>query len=393
MTRAALRQISDDLQEHHGDIRVLDAFSILEGDDQASNTRWHQIGLEGKWSGHWMGAFHLDARMFAEMLEHFNAKSVDTVVDYEHESVFGSGSDAIAAGWVTELQARDSDAGKTLFARVEWNTRAAKHISEREFRYISPTFAFHTRDRKSGKLTGASLHSIALTNTPFLDELPEVRLNSIRAALSGVDTPPQEQEMDDKKKAALCALLGLSADATPEQMIETARSQSVDVQGIESIGLALGLEPGSDSVAILSSVRALKAVGIKVDQLEAEMLPLREQAERVSKIESDRRIEQARNDGKIVATNEEWATALATGDPAGFDAWALAAPKVVPVDVKTPATGGSPAVNGSFSDEQIKAMAGKLSADELASCKSSGIAPESFVRANLDDALLMEALR
>ncbi|WP_419469600.1 hypothetical protein, partial [Campylobacter jejuni] len=35
-------------------------------------------------------------------------------------------------------------------------------------------FEFNSKDNKSGELVRAKLHSVALTNTPFIDELGEL---------------------------------------------------------------------------------------------------------------------------------------------------------------------------------------------------------------------------
>ena len=50
-------------------------------------------------------------------------------------------------------------------------------IKNREYRYVSAAFAKDYPDRKTGESQGLTLTSVALTNQPFLDELPEIWLS------------------------------------------------------------------------------------------------------------------------------------------------------------------------------------------------------------------------
>jgi phage I-like protein len=64
-----------------------------------------------------------------------------------------------------------------LYGRYEPTERARKLIKNREYRYVSAAFAKDYPDRKTGESQGLTLTSVALTNQPFLDELPEVWLS------------------------------------------------------------------------------------------------------------------------------------------------------------------------------------------------------------------------
>ena len=52
-------------------------------------------------------------------------------------------------------------------------------IKNREYRYVSAAFAKDYPDRKTGESQGLTLTSVALTNQPFLDELPEIWLSAL----------------------------------------------------------------------------------------------------------------------------------------------------------------------------------------------------------------------
>ena len=64
-----------------------------------------------------------------------------------------------------------------LFGRYEPTVRARQMIKNREYRYVSAAFAKDYPDRKTGESQGLTLTSVALTNQPFLDELPEIWLS------------------------------------------------------------------------------------------------------------------------------------------------------------------------------------------------------------------------
>ena len=64
-----------------------------------------------------------------------------------------------------------------LYGRYEPTDRARMLIKNREYRYVSAAFAKDYPDRKTGESQGLTLTSVALTNQPFLDELPEIWLS------------------------------------------------------------------------------------------------------------------------------------------------------------------------------------------------------------------------
>ncbi len=69
------------------------------------------------------------------------------------------------------------EARSILWGWYEPTERARKLIRNREYRYISPAIDWGARSKRSGKPQGATLTSVALTNRPFLEELPEIRLS------------------------------------------------------------------------------------------------------------------------------------------------------------------------------------------------------------------------
>ena len=132
------------------------------------------IAVNGNWKGHTNGLFEIEKNMMENVLENFNNQKIDLVCDYEHQTITKTDGPAPASGWIKSLSIEDDK----LYAFIDWNEQAKEHIQNREYRYVSPVFSPNTIDRVTGKNTGWSLHSLALTNRPFLEELGEVFLNS-----------------------------------------------------------------------------------------------------------------------------------------------------------------------------------------------------------------------
>jgi phage I-like protein len=316
-----------------GEPRILDGMPIdlalQDWAGDASQTSWVQLALEGKWSGHWMGPFSLTGQMFDQMVQHFDAATVDTVVDYEHATVFAD--EAPAAGWVKAVERRGGGEGRAneLWGQVEWTERAAGMIRAREYRYLSPTITFNTKDRKTGQLTGASLHSVALTNKPFLQELPEVRLNSLRRALLGSQLS-EEESMNREQFLALCAALGLDPSTTTSEQAIAAACASVEntaalagvVMGVRT---TLGLAEDTDVVTAVGDLHT--AANASGNALAAEVQLLRTQvqamADREAQANARALVGEMQAQGRVLGEgtpNYDAALTMAQQDPERFRA-------------------------------------------------------------------------
>jgi phage I-like protein len=356
---------------------------IAAGNDPASNTRWHKIGVEGEWAGHWMGPFSLSRRDFEQAVLYQRGRDTKLLVDYEHKSLMAmfSGADSRAAGWADALEIRAAaDGSSELWARIEWTQPAADAIREREYRYTSPVFAWRTRDRVSGADLGTSVPSIALTNTPFLEELPEVTLNNLGLLMR--EQPAEDSMLTKEQYAALCSALSLGADATAEDIMRQLSKQAQDGKLVERICGALDIEPGSAGDAIVASASALRAKAITAAD-PAELARLREE---VAGIKADTALKAALAEGKIVASNREWATALAKRDSAAFSEWAASAPVVVPVgDARQKPIAASAATTGSdeLTPERVTKLVSALSETQRKAALSCGLSLETFVKHGL----------
>lgn len=164
-----------------------------------TNAPWLKIGVTGKWEGHGAGSFEMNQIIFEQMVANYERSGIDIVCDYEHQTLFGG--EAPASGWILKdpisLKAENGE----LFAQIEWTDRAKAMIMSGEYRYMSPVFAPNTLSQTDGSNIGWILHSVALTNKPFLEELDEVRLNK----LTQTNHTKEEGTMTKEDELALIA--------------------------------------------------------------------------------------------------------------------------------------------------------------------------------------------
>src|SRR5439155_4441100 len=150
------------------------------------------IALTGRWvkGGR---EFSITSDDLAAMARNFEKRKNDQVViDYEHASEapeVALGGPVPAAGWIHELSLVPGpssfvkDNGQrtrdTLTALVEWTKEAFGLIKSGAYRFFSPSIDWNYRDKATGEPQGATLTSGALTNHPFLEELPPIMLTDL----------------------------------------------------------------------------------------------------------------------------------------------------------------------------------------------------------------------
>lgn len=136
---------------------------------------WYEIAKVGKWKGHKVGEFELTKEDLNQIVFNFQNIGLDVVVDYEHQTL--SGQTAPASGWIKAKDGLKVEKD-SLLALIEWTPKAKESIKQKEYRYLSPVLIQNTKDNKSGNIIGWSLHSVALTNTPFFTELEPISAKS-----------------------------------------------------------------------------------------------------------------------------------------------------------------------------------------------------------------------
>jgi phage I-like protein len=304
---------------------------------------WVMLARVGVWHGHpTVGTQRIAPEHLRGALDYFNrhyaAHGKDLVVDYDHASVAAPAVNAPAAGWIRGLELREGDT--ELWGRVQWTTEAANAIAGRRYRYVSPVFRFNQPDRVTGEPVPMTVHSLALTNTPFLTELEA--LNNV-AAKDGGNTPhsdggaqmsllDQLAEALDRQPAEFATPLGLSAGARDRELAEAVLAladpeDETQTTVPNAVTAALGLPPEADETAVKAAIIRLKAPGDGLDAVRralglAESAPAEQVLNSIAELRQDRRrgdaeqmVAQAVEAGKIPPAHRDFYLREALDDP------------------------------------------------------------------------------
>lgn len=278
---------------------------------------WVQLAYVGKFHGHPMGDFEITADHITAMVANFKADPRGrVVVDYEHQTLWSrdNGRPAPAAGWLVECEARDVNT--TLWGKIEWTESASTSIRAGEYSYLSPVIQWKHIDRMSGTSAGTRLHSVALTNTPFLDRLP---------AVAATDTAPMNPE--------LLQMLGLSEADSGKALTALQRLVRLAKVGEHALSTAK-LNPELDATAACAALTPILGHAGYIAQGAHDDV-VRQLSEAKSGATVEQLLGEAREKGVIVPATETWARDFARRDSAGFKTWLSAAPRVGPEPAKT----------------------------------------------------------
>ena len=223
----------------------------------AGDEQWVQLAPLGQFQGRdGRGPYAIADREAAEAVIHASLRfhgEADIVIDYDHQSDFaaiqGVGGTAPAAGWITELQARNDG----LWGRVEWTEVAAAKLRTREYRYLSPVFTFD-------KTTGA----VAMVLRAGLTNKPNLHLKAVASA--------DMSTMNTNHLVELRSILGLTDAAGMDAVVEAVRATAskavnaydpakhVPIETLEKVTAELngfnnaGLSPEAAEIAVNAAV-------------------------------------------------------------------------------------------------------------------------------------------
>ncbi len=224
----------------------------------------------GKFPVHPNGPHEIIPRHIREMEQNFKNSGVDLLFDFDHESLWGNTK---AAGWSSEVQAREDG----LYVKYpEFTPAAQQAIQNREYRYFSPVYRLQSLN-KAGEEVGAKLISVALTNTPYMD-------NEIDAIGNSENLNLGDKQMLNKEALAL---LGLAEDATPEQVQQAIAAQTEKINSLQSEIDQLKQNSEQQKTALEDRLKNIEQIVNSQREKDAEQL-----------------IEQAINDGKILPADK-----------------------------------------------------------------------------------------
>lgn len=283
-----------------------------------------------------------------------NSQKNPLPIDYEHQILHSqqNGKEAPSAGWMEYLYFNPQG----IFADVRWTDKAADYIKNGEYRYISAVFAYDT-DGYVRKIFHA-----ALTNTPALDGMEEAMV------AASVNLLQEDNPMDKKLLAALCALFALKSDASEADITEkvTALSAAKGDSPVDVLDVYAKLAEKEQSVAALSTQvgNPDPAKFVPVEQvvaLQADFNALK------TSVEADKKealITAALSQGKLAPALKDWAQSLPVE---ALSAYLEKAPAMA-------ALSGEPQAKG---DPEQKVAA--LSAAEQAAARALGMTEAEFM--------------
>lgn len=343
--------------------------------------------------------------MVLNFKDHRPKSPTELVVDYEHQS--GKGVEAIAAGWIKGLER----VGGELFMNVSWTEAAAKRIRDREYRFISPEFAFHYVHKETGKDIGPTLLAAALTNRPFVEGMQPVvlceaeegvlALSESRMRLAETDDLPDEcfahigdgakgetpqrqfpyKDINGKVDAEMVkrAIDDLNhANLSPE---DKAKAGAILDKAMEEMsGMNLSESQYTELKTLADSAAAL---AIKLTEADAKIVTvvverdtaikaLAEATKSIKLAEADTAVKSLVEKRKLLPAQAQWAKSLFLSDKVAFDSFAACAPVVGPEGGErgsnTPTT---PADEVQLTESEVKigARLGLTEADLIASKK------------------------
>lgn len=311
------------------------------------------------------GPWHLSAEQAQAIIRLAAARSTDIAIDYEHQTLYAekNGQPAPAAGWVDPRSLEYRDDG--LYGAIAWTASAKAAIDANEYRYLSPVFPYDAQGQP------LDLLHLALTNTPAIDE-GAARLAAARLSVSH-DTP---EEIDPVKREHLITTLGLATDATDEQIDTAIAALKAGDADAKALRAALGTTADAQPT---EAVAALKASGTTPPDM-SQYVPVAVYQETTQQLaalkagsqtaELDTLIKEGIEDGRIPGqATADW---LRKQGLAACKAHLEGAPSIAAL--KTTQTGGNPPKDDQRKDD--------LSDAELAVCKSMGLTPEQYRKAN-----------
>ena len=243
------------------------------------------------------------------------ASPTELPIDYDHQLVFAAnaqvGGQAPAAGWMRNIRA-EADG---VWADVEWTDAARAKLQAREYRYLSPYFAF---DKASGDVS--RIFHAGLTNFPAITEL---------AAVASAD--PTGDSMD---LTALAAALGLAATATLDEIVAAATAARAAASAqLTAVATAAGVPTATSVDAVVSAIQARANPDptrfAPIEELQAATARLTALEGAQSLAAATAAVDAAIAAGKVTPASRDWAMGYAGKDLAGFQAFAGVAPKVV----------------------------------------------------------------
>lgn len=216
--------------------------TLLEDVGASDGPVWNQVACIGAFKGHPAGPFELNDAVFREIIQNWERGGRKPIpVDFEHASEAEATAGSIpqkgapAQAWIVDLRLSADGSGLDgLFD--DWDPTARSYVKTKKYRFFSPAIRFGARDKVSGRPIGARLTSGALTNQPFLDNLPALKARTPTGDLiAAKDSPTVSVEE-----------IRAFVDANPNSFVTEVDGKLVAMQSIAENDHSSFLTPSSE---------------------------------------------------------------------------------------------------------------------------------------------------
>ena len=280
-------------------------------------------------------SWKLDASNGPALAALLNARPLDMVIDYEHQTLNKekNGQPAPAAGWLAAGKFEYIEGVGLCNKAPSWTPKGTKSIADREYRYKSPVIAYNS----DGYVT--NVMNVAITNQPGLLTLDELTALSARHSTETHSKTEKENPMKPLL-AYVIASLGLAAATTEDEAV-TALTAQVDDFKTKATDAKVEIDDAKP-LAALSSVFTNTADPdpakyVPVETMTQTVAALNAQITTLQGNQVDPNAElltAALSDGRLLPAQESWAKAYASSDPAGFKAFLDNAPVIAALNAK-----------------------------------------------------------
>lgn len=285
--------------------------------------------------------------------------SADMPGDRDHQIAFavkpGVGGTAPATAWVKTANL-SAEADGIYANQVEWTPAAAAQLEAREYRYISPLFMAR-RAEDGGDVV--SLKNFALVNIGAID------LPAIAAGFSGED--------EDMTIALIAAALGLTAEATAAQCVESI--QALQKPSTSTIAIAAGLAETAGVEEIAAAVTTLKSA--KAPDMSgfvpmSVVTPMKDQLAKLNRDRLEKQVDHLIAAGIVIPAKRDATLDWYVENEVAAAAFFKDMPPLVEPGTK-------------LGDRQPGTKFTTLTAEEVAACAVTGMSQEDFLKAKNEE--------
>ncbi len=348
----------------------------------------HAIALTGTWTKA-DRTFSITRDDLDDMVDNFQQrKNKQVVVDFEHASEMpevARGGPVPAAGWIHSLYLRQD----TLYALIEWTGPAKRLIQAGQYRFFSPAIDWAAKDKETGEVQGATLTSGALTNHPFLEELPAIALTDqskvesqesrVKPSTldSGLSTSTKGGKMKYKLMKKLAGRRTLVGDDGAELGEFTLDDLELDEEEFEDLAAKFNSPQsvtealGMTEVQIGQARRALAfSECLSNGRIDLDKAAELADTDRIGMKDfrqiqkAQELVERAIQEGKFAPADRDYISRVALADVGRFEEWTKKKPKVVPLGPPQGLPGTSDSRLGGTPDSELAMRLSQLMSEK-----------------------------